>query len=109
MNSPPPDFLDWAFWIKNSASVRDLLVSLVAVIGIPFLIWREFSTHCTAKAALSQSKAAAEQVKIATRQAEIAAGRHEQQTKADRDRRITDSFAKAVELLGSGKLEARLG
>jgi hypothetical protein len=115
MDAPPPDFLDflfwyeetpdlfdWAFWSKDSTSVRDLLVSLVAAVGIPFVIWREFSTHRAAKAA-------AEQVKIATRQAEIAAKRHEQQTKADRDRRITDSFAKAVELLGSDKLEGRLG
>jgi uncharacterized protein YjbI with pentapeptide repeats len=107
--SSTPDFLDWAFWFKDSASVRDLLVSLVAVIGIPFLIWREFSTHRTAKAAFNQSQASAEQVKIAARQAEIASLRHEKQTQSDRERRITDSFAKAVELLGSDKFEARLG
>jgi hypothetical protein len=95
MNSPPPDFLDWAFWIKDSASVRDLLISIVAVIGIPFLIWRDFSTHRIAKAAV--------------RQADTAAERHGMQTQADQDRRITDNFIKAVELLGSDKLEARLG
>src|SRR4051812_5283241 len=95
MNSPPPDFLNWAFWIKDSASMRDLLISIVAIIGIPFLIWRDFSTHRIAKAAVQQADTAAE--------------RHGMQTQADQDRRITDSFIKAVELLGSDKLEARLG
>ncbi len=35
--------------------------------------------------------------------------RHEEQTNADRQRRITESFSKAVEQLGSDKLEVRLG
>ena len=42
------------------------------------------------------------------KQAETAL-RHEEQTSADRERRITESFAKAVEQLGSDKLETRLG
>jgi uncharacterized protein YjbI with pentapeptide repeats len=60
-----------------------------------FVIWREYSTHRAAKAA--------------ERQAKTAANRHEKQTQADLDRRITDNFTKAVELLGSNKLEVRLG
>ena len=83
-----PDFLDWAFWSKDSTSVRDLLVSLAAVIGLPLLIWREITGHRTV---------------------DIAAKRHEKQTEADRERRITDSFTKAVELLGKPELEVRLG
>ena len=39
----------------------------------------------------------------------IALMRHFAQTNADRQRRITESFAKAVEQLGSDKLEVRLG
>jgi uncharacterized protein YjbI with pentapeptide repeats len=35
--------------------------------------------------------------------------RHEEQTNADRQRRITESFSKAIEQLGSDKLEVRLG
>ena len=35
--------------------------------------------------------------------------RHEEQTNADRQRRITESFSKAVEQLGRDKLEVRLG
>jgi uncharacterized protein YjbI with pentapeptide repeats len=42
-------------------------------------------------------------------QAGTARRRHEEQTKADLERRITESFAKAVEQLGSEKLEIRLG
>jgi hypothetical protein len=37
------------------------------------------------------------------------ARRHEEQTKADRQRRITESFSKATEQLASEKIEARLG
>jgi uncharacterized protein YjbI with pentapeptide repeats len=78
----------WWFWSENRDGLRDLGLTLVAVIGLPLLIWRERTGH---------------------RSANIAAERHEKQTQADRDRRITDSFTKAVELLGSDKLEARLG
>ena len=45
----------------------------------------------------------------AIRQAQTASDRHEAQTKADLQRRITESFSKAVEQLGSDKLEVRLG
>jgi uncharacterized protein YjbI with pentapeptide repeats len=86
--SSTPDFLDWAFWFKDSTSVRDLLVSLAAVIGLPLLIWREITGHRTV---------------------DIAAKRHEKQTEADREGRITDSFTKAVELLGKPEREVRLG
>jgi uncharacterized protein YjbI with pentapeptide repeats len=41
--------------------------------------------------------------------ARTAARRHEEQTKADRQRRITESFSKAIEQLASEKIEARLG
>ena len=42
-------------------------------------------------------------------QAQTASNRHEAQTKADLQRRITESFSKAIEQLGSYKLEVRLG
>jgi hypothetical protein len=82
MNSPPPDLLSWAFWFKDSASVRDLLLALVAPVAF-----------ITAGAAL--------------RQASIAGKRHTEQTNADRERRITDSFIKAVELLNRVQFETR--
>jgi hypothetical protein len=78
----------WLFWSENRDNVRDLGVTLAAVIGLPLLIWRERTGHRTAN---------------------IAAERHEKQTDADRERRITDGFTKAVELLGKPELEVRLG
>jgi uncharacterized protein YjbI with pentapeptide repeats len=45
----------------------------------------------------------------ALQQAATARRRHKEQTDADRQGRITESFAKAVEQLGSDKLEVRLG
>src|SRR5690349_5878609 len=43
------------------------------------------------------------------RQAATASKRHQEQTNADRQRRITESFSKAVEQLGNDKLELRIG
>ena len=45
----------------------------------------------------------------ALHQAETARRRHREQTKADLQRRITESFSKATEQLGSDKIEVRLG
>ena len=45
----------------------------------------------------------------AIRQAQTASNRHEAQTEADLQRRVTESFSKAIEQLGSDKLEVRLG
>ena len=45
----------------------------------------------------------------AFRQADIASRRHEEQTRADRARRITDTFSKAVEQLANDKVEVRVG
>jgi hypothetical protein len=45
----------------------------------------------------------------ALRQARTARERHEEQTRADQQRRITESYSKAVEQLASDKIEVRLG
>jgi uncharacterized protein YjbI with pentapeptide repeats len=45
----------------------------------------------------------------ALRQVGIASGRHHAQTVADQQRRITESFSKAVEQLGNDKIATRLG
>ena len=62
-----------------------------------------------ARAALRQARTATEVARIANRQAEIAAVRHEEQTRADLQRRVTETFSKAVEQLASEKIEVRLG
>ena len=92
---PESDWLTWAFWTRNTQGLRDLALIAVALVGVPFVIWRTIATHFQSRAAL--------------RQAETASKRHEQQTDADRQRRISDSFARAIEQLGSEKLEVRLG
>jgi Pentapeptide repeats (8 copies) len=78
---------------------REHLIPLATLIAASVVAW----------AALKQAKIANRNVEIATRQAEIARLRHEEQTKADLQRRITESFTKAVEQLGSEKLQVRLG
>jgi hypothetical protein len=45
----------------------------------------------------------------ALKQAATASRRHFAQTEADRQRRIVESFSRAVEQLGSDKLELRVG
>ena len=52
---------------------------------------------------------AAGAIYAALRQAQTATRRHEAQTEADRQRRITESFTKAIEHLGSDNLQVRLG
>jgi Pentapeptide repeats (8 copies) len=99
---PSPDWLSWAFWAKDPASIRDLVITIAALIGIPFVIWREWLHH-------RQTKAALHQAEIARQQAATAQLRHEAQVEADRERRITDNFTRAVEQLGSDKLATRLG
>ena len=56
-----------------------------------------------------RTRATAQQAKAALKTAEIALNRHISQTDADRERRITDAFAKATEQLENEKLSARLG
>jgi hypothetical protein len=92
----------WNWWTQNSEGVRDLVLTVGAVVGFFLLMWRNWNVHRQAGAALEQSNAALEQAKIAER-------RHESQVEADRERRITDSVTRAVEQLGSNKLETRLG
>ena len=93
--SSPPDWLSLILagfaWIWDDANFKKLatLATLIGgVIGLLLLFVR---------------------TRAADRQAKTAADRHVEQTTADRERRITESFAKAVEQLGSDKLETRLG
>jgi len=84
--APSPDWLSWAwvFWAQYHESIRDLVITFAGLVGIPFVIWRELLHYRQTKAAL-------------------------QQVEADWERRITDNYTRAVELLGSSKLETRLG
>jgi Protein of unknown function (DUF2934) len=70
----------------------DILNPIAAALGGAVLAW-----------------AAVRQARTATRQAEIASERHKEQTDADRQRRLTESYSRAVEQLASEKIEERLG
>ena len=80
MACPPPQ-VDWATW----SCLREDIAPIATFVGAAIV----------ALAALAQARTARR--------------RHQEQTAADRERRITESFAKAVEQLGSDKLETRLG
>lgn len=80
----PPDVFDWYSWATWSC-LREDLAPVLTFIGAAIV------------------------AVAAWRQATIARRRHEEQTNADRERRITESFAKGVEQLGSDKLTPCLG
>ncbi len=71
----------WAWYVANTSTVNPV----VGFIGGGALVW------------------------AAVRQARTATNRHYEQTRADQQRRLTESFSKAVEQLSSDKIEVRLG
>jgi uncharacterized protein YjbI with pentapeptide repeats len=81
-----------------------------------FGLWHWYSANATVinpiatfVGALGAFATAAALAWAGIKNARTAARRHEEQTKADRQRRITESFSKATEQLASEKIEARLG
>jgi hypothetical protein len=78
----------WFWWVSNRQDIVPLATLLGGLVGLCLLYIRTSAADRTAK---------------------TAADRHAEQTQADRERRITESFAKAIEQLGNGKLEIRLG
>jgi hypothetical protein len=101
---PLPDLLLW-IW-ANREEIGRVGTPIVGLIGGAVGIWL---LYIRTRAADRTARAALEQARVAVAQAKTAADRHEEQTRADRERRITESFARAVEQLGSDKLETRLG
>lgn len=71
----------WGWYVANTPTVNPI----VGFFGGAALVW------------------------AAVRQARTATNRHYEQTRADLQRRLTESFSKAVEQLASDKIEARLG
>ncbi len=85
----------WQGYVAHRDDIVPLasfFIQLATFIGAAFVAW-----------------AAWRQARAAWKQAETASSRHREQTNADRERRITESFAKAIEQLGNAKLEIRLG
>ena len=83
------------FWAVVLGSIPFLIVFTLFISGNRDRAWPPLATFGTALGASI--------VAIATLM------RHFAQTEADRQRRIVETFSKAVELLGSDKLEVRVG
>jgi uncharacterized protein YjbI with pentapeptide repeats len=104
-----------AFW---AAGVNIALVLLIgfAIGGGASWMWGRYRANreditpiATFLGAGVAAWVALRQVRIALKQADTASRRHEEQTIADRQRRITESYSKAIEQLGSDRVEERLG
>jgi hypothetical protein len=84
-----------AFWTDKPEHVRNLVLivggGVVAVLGLAFTALRTYAANLQAQAANDQARAANEQARLAEQG------------------HITDRFTKAIEQLGSDKLEVRLG
>lgn len=79
------------YWAKDSERLYRLALIVAGLIGIPLLISRTYAANRAARAALEQAKAANQSAAAAFEQAKTAFERHEEQTSADRDRRIIES------------------
>jgi hypothetical protein len=96
----------WEWYVANRDDIAPLLAPLGSVVvGLGTVL----VGGLVARAALRQARTATEVAHIANRQAEIAAVRHDEQTRADRQRRVTEAFSKAVEQLAHEKTVVRLG
>jgi hypothetical protein len=72
-------------------------------------VWDWYAAHSDKVNPIAAAFTGAVLVWAAVRQARTATNRHYEQTRADQQRRFTESFTKAIELLSSDKIEARLG
>jgi hypothetical protein len=71
--------------------------------------WDWYAAHSDKVNPIVAGLGGAALVWAAVRQARTATNRHYEQTRADQQRRLTESFSKAVEQLAHDKIEARLG
>ncbi len=99
----------------NELGAPPQVLIVCACIGALYLcylfagIWHWYSQNVTSVTPIGAAIGAAVVASAALRQAKTARLRHEEQTKADLQRRLTESFSKAAEQLGNDKLEVRLG
>ena len=93
-----------AFW-----AVVIAIVPVAVIVAMFDLIWEGYSANRDAIIPIVTIIVAAVLASAALKQAATATRRHFAQTDADRQRRIVETFSKAVEQLGSDKLEIRVG
>ena len=89
----------WWIWVP----VTGVALNIASLIGL--MIWRGASWYDAHHASIAPLLPLAAGIALAW----VALVRHFAQTNADRQRRITESFAKGVEQLSSDRLEVRLG
>src|SRR5215813_14644342 len=92
------------------------IVVAILISGSAAMLWTAYHANredivpvATFVGAAVVAYAALRQAATARQRAATATNRHLAQTKADRQRRIVESFSKAVEQLASDKLEVRVG
>ena len=103
----------WGWYHDHREDLTPLLAPLGSiVVGLGTII----VGGLVALAALRQARTSTRQAQIATQvaeaansQAATASKRHDEQTKADQQRRITESFSRAIEQLASEEIEIRVG
>jgi uncharacterized protein YjbI with pentapeptide repeats len=100
----------------ESDSLKEFGPPIVQIIGFFILaaylldlVWPWYKTNREAVVPLMTGIGGIIALAVAFGQFKTARLRHEEQTRADLQRRMTESFSKAVEQLGSDKLEVRLG
>jgi hypothetical protein len=91
-----------------SRAVTGGILVVILVVVVPQL-WKIYSNNLPSIIPLRAAIGGAALAWAALAQAATARRRHREQTDADRQRRITESFSKATEQLGSDKIEVRLG
>jgi uncharacterized protein YjbI with pentapeptide repeats len=94
-----------AFWAIVFGIIPVAIVIAILISGTAARVWATYHSNREDIAPLATFAAAIGAAVVAV----TALMRHFAQTEADRQRRIVESFSKAVEQLGSDKLELRLG
>jgi hypothetical protein len=98
-----------AFWVALLSITLFPIVVAIFISGGATWVWAKYSSERENIAPLATFVGAAIAAYAVLSQAAIASRRHYAQTEADRQRRIIESFGKAIEQLGSDKLEVRVG
>jgi hypothetical protein len=116
--TPAKSFLQ-SLAVEESEKFRNLGLVFIGLIGLPFLIWRTFSSHRASIAALRQSEASLKQSEVAVQQIQVAIKQSEaalnqaqaaaRQAEIAADRQITDILTRAFDQLGNEERAVRLG
>ncbi len=94
----------WQWVQTNHEILRNVLLGMAALVGLPILIWRGFSADTTAKAVEQNSKTTLKQLEHNSKQLEITQEQlrnTQQQIQISENTQINERFVKAVEQLSN--------